>query len=169
MVANTVKTPGNTNSLSGNGTVNALKLFIPTMGNMHPTVAAAFRQVIQHVNSLTQTALTTVSHTYSVSGTLAVPSGATNYLPPFFRPVGGNQGVTLSAVRYFCRAGTATFTIYQNGAALTGAAAGINVTTTATTTTLNVSTSNNDYFAPVLTAVSGSDGLSISFEFTVTS
>lgn len=167
-MAGNVVYQGQTNSLTGNGNVNSGKLFLPNLGTMPAPISSAFRQVMQFVNSMTATAFTTISHTYSVSGTLAVPSGATNYLPPFFRPVGSFQGIALTGVRYFCRAGTATMNIQQNGVTVNNGGA-LSVSTTATSTSLYATTSNNDYFAPVLTAASGADGLSVSFEFSVIS
>jgi hypothetical protein len=105
-------------------------------------------------------------NTYSVSGTLQVPSGATGYLPPFFKVFAGGESVTLIGVRAMVRSGSCTVNIQQNGSNVTGLTA-INVTTTPTTTSLSTpaSVANGDYFAPVLTAVSSADGLSLTFLF----
>jgi len=109
-----------------------------------------------------------VTHTFAVSGTLAVPSGATNFLPPFFMVLASGETATLVSVRYMVRSGTCTFTLNQNGSGAAGFT-GISVTTTPTSTTPTaVAVSNNDYFAPVLTAVSSADGLSVTVVFAVT-
>ena len=107
-------------------------------------------------------------YTFSVSGTLAVPSGATNFLPPFFKVLQSGETATLVSVRYMVRAGTATISINQNGSGATGFT-GLSVTTTPTSTTPTpVTVTSGDYFAPVITAVSGSDGLSCTLTFAVT-
>ena len=111
------------------------------------------------------------SKTYVVSGTVAVPSGATNFLPPFFLPVPAGQTWTLMGVRAMIRAGTsATVAIQQNGVSIGGLTAVV-VTTTATNTlaTTPSPVTDGDYFAPVVTAISGTpDGMSVSFYFQVT-
>ena len=109
--------------------------------------------------------------TYAVQGLLAVPSGATNFLPPFFLPVPVGQTWTLVGVRAMVRGGTsATFNIQHNGTTI-GGLSGIVVTTTAGTSTPTVGEAilDGDYLAPVITAISGTpDGLSMSFYFQVT-
>lgn len=104
--------------------------------------------------------------TYSLSGTLGLPSGATNFLPPFFKSVAPGNSVSLIAIRCVLRAGTATFSINQNGTAVPGLSA-VSVTTTASyvTPTVAVNVVDGDLFAPVCTAVSGADGLSLTFIF----
>jgi hypothetical protein len=104
--------------------------------------------------------------TYSISGTLGVPSGATNFLPPFFESVDTYQTVSLVGVWGMVRAGTATLDIQQNG---TNVATSIGLTTSPSYTAIGVSVADGDYFAPVLTAVSSSDGLSLSFVYETTS
>jgi len=111
-----------------------------------------------------QAAVTTNSQTYSVSGTLQVASGATGYLPPFYVPVTGTT--TLDSVFCSVRSGSATVTITQNG---TNISSGITVTSTPSPTSIGLPVQNNDAFAPVITAVSEADGLSISFYFTISS
>jgi hypothetical protein len=110
-------------------------------------------------------------YTYSVSGLLAVPSGATNYLPPFNFPIVAGQSATLQAVRAWTRSGTSiTANIQQNGTTI-GGLSGIVIGTTPTTYTPTVppSVANWDQFAPVITAISGTpDGLSLTFSFAVT-
>jgi hypothetical protein len=115
------------------------------------------------------------NHIYSVSGTLAVPSGTgsvpnvgpTAFLPPFPYVFPAASTVTLVAVRYFCRSGTATMTCYQNGSAI-AALTGLSVSSTPTTTTCSVAVTSNDLFQPYLSAVSSADGLTVDFVFSVT-
>ena len=104
--------------------------------------------------------------TYSVSGTLVVPSGATGYLPPFFKVFAPGAVLTLIGIIAMVRSGSCTLSIDQNGTAVTGLT-GLSITTTATTTTLAtpVAVSLNDYFAPVISAVSAADGLSLTLVF----
>ncbi len=104
--------------------------------------------------------------TYSVSGTLAVPAGATNYLPPFFKVFPSNVTYTLIGVEAMVRSGSCTLSINQNGTGVTGLT-GISVTTSATQTnaTTPASVASGDYFAPVISAVSSADGLSLTFIF----
>jgi hypothetical protein len=156
---------GNTTSFSGNGTVNPQKLFIPGVGSFgDPKLNQALLAIQQYINNLQSAgAFTVISQTYSVSGTLSVPSGATGYLPPFFMPTTG-QAVNLFAVIYKVRSGSATMNIQHNG---TNIATGLSVTTAATETSLSASVANNDTFQPVLTAVSSADGLSCSFYFNI--
>ena len=108
---------------------------------------------------------------YAVGGLLAVPSGATNYLCPFFQSV--LQGQTVSLVGVWCvvRAGTsATLSVNHNGTTV-GGLSGIVVTTTAsyTAATNPANVIDGDTFAPVISAISGTpDGLTVSFVFLVT-
>lgn len=104
------------------------------------------------------------SQTYSISGTLTVPSGASGYLPPFYVPVASGQTATLTGVRHSLRAGSAGINITHNGSSFSS----ITTTTTPTTSTFSVSITSDDTFAPVITSVSGADGLSMSFYFTIT-
>ena len=109
--------------------------------------------------------------TYSVSGLLAVPSGATNYLPPFFYPVYPTNTVTFLGVIGLVRGGTSvTLNVQQNGSTITGlsgttfttSSSGLLAPTSATTV------NNLDYFAPVITAISGTpDGLTLTFVFQI--
>lgn len=108
-------------------------------------------------------------HTYSVSGTLAVPSGGTNFLPPFAVPVPSGKTVKLVAARIWVRSGTATLSINKNGSALSGLSA-LSITSTPTTFTATGTGSDNtmadmDQIAPVISAVSSSDGLSCTLYF----
>jgi len=111
----------------------------------------------------------TLPYTYSVSGILAVPSGYINYLPPFFFPVPSGQTVTLVSVIGMVRSGSCTLSLDNNGAGITGLT-GISFTNSPSThtPTSTVTVSNNDYFAPVISAVSSADGLSLTFYFKIT-
>lgn len=108
---------------------------------------------------------------YAVSGLIAVPSGATNYLTPFFQSVLLGQTISLVGVWCVVRAGTSvTLTIDHNGTAV-GGLSGISVTTTKgyTAATNPESVIDGDLFAPVVTAISGTpDGMTVSFVFQVT-
>ena len=105
------------------------------------------------------------SQTYSVSGTLAVASGATNYLPPFFVPVEAGREVDMFGVVGMVRSGSAVIAIQKNGSTL----GSISVSTTPSLLLLSGSpiVSSLDYFAPVISSVSSADGLSLSFLFTM--
>lgn len=114
---------------------------------------------------------TQVTRTYAVSGSLALPSGGTNFLPPFFMTVSPGETVRFLGVQGMVRSATSvTLEVQQNGSNVSGLGAVV-VGTTATRTyaTAPVTVSDGDAFAPVLTAISGTpDGLSLSFLFEVT-
>jgi hypothetical protein len=105
------------------------------------------------------------SKDYAVSGTLAVASGADNYLPPFPYP----SNATLLYVVAFVRAGSITLDIEQNGTGI-GGLTGLAVTDSPTTFTPTdpASILANDLLACVIDSVDGADGLMCSFVFTVT-
>jgi len=111
----------------------------------------------------------TLPYTYSVSGTLYVPSGSANYLPPFFFPVPSNQTVTLVSVIGMVRSGSCDLSIDKNGTGITGLT-GLTFSTSASThtPTSTVTVADNDYFAPVISSVSSADGLSLTFYFKIT-
>jgi hypothetical protein len=123
------------------------------------------------VPTATATVVIRVGNSYSVSGLLAVASGATNYLPPFFAPVPAGQTVKFAGIYAVVRSATSvTVSINQNGSGVTGVTAVV-VTTTAgfTAATTPPTVSNGDEFVPVISSVSGTpDGLSITFFFDVT-
>ncbi len=107
-------------------------------------------------------------YTYAVQGALAVPSGATNFLPPFFLPIEPGVVVTLIGVRGMVRGGTnVTISIQRNGSNVSGLT-GLTITTSPSSfaPTIPVDASDGDYFAPLITAISGTpDGLSLTFYF----
>lgn len=100
-----------------------------------------------------------------------VPSGATNFLPPFFMPVPLGQTVSLMSVIGVVNGGTSvTLDVQQNGSGVTGLT-GLTITTSPSSAgpTSATAVANNDQFAVVITAISGTpDGLSLSFYFDVT-
>ena len=106
------------------------------------------------------------SRTYAVQGLIAVPSGATNFLPGFHVSV-PNEMRLVSIVGQV-RAGSCTLEVQQNGSNVTGL------------TSLSIGTSlsgpfyptnptliaDNDYLAIVIqTITSTPDGLSLTFNF----
>jgi hypothetical protein len=104
-----------------------------------------------------------IPHTYPISGPLGLPSAGLNYLPPFFLPtIPGAGSITVVGYRYMLRAGTsATIKTQKNGVDQT---TGISATTTAASTTASIACASNDYWQPVITAISGSpDGLTFTF------
>lgn len=158
-----VRGPGDTTSFTGKGTPNPTKLWIPGMQELDRPVQAAFLRTQQWLNALVSTGFGSVSHTYAVSGTLVVPSGATGFLPPFYMPA--NQGVTCFNIRCAVRSGSCTVNAQHNGVTFSTIA----VTTTPTDHPVSVVVANDDSFQPVITAVTAADGLSFSFYFSVTS
>lgn len=111
------------------------------------------------------------AHSYSVSGLLAVPSGATNFLPPFNIPISASETVTLAGVMASIRGGTSvTVEIQQNGSNVSGLGALVVTTTPGfTAATVPPSVANDDSFAIIVTAISAiPDGLSLTFYFDVT-
>lgn len=113
--------------------------------------------------------------TYTVSGTLAVPSGATAYLPPADTPLVAGQKLELMNVRYFCRSGSCTISLtdtsWQTGSlVLTTLASGLACATNPAVWTPSspVFVYDGDAFAPLITAVSNADGLSCTFNFLMT-
>lgn len=97
------------------------------------------------------------AHTYAISGDIAVPSGGTDYIVPFYMPVKAGTTVKLISVRYSIYSGTsATIKLTQNGSDITGFTDMSATTTDTTTDSTDVSISNMDEIALVVTAVSGS-------------
>ena len=155
-----VQMNGATTDFTGVGTPNP-KLNITQKTGMDQSGYRSMLQIEQWANNLQQAgAFGNITHTYAVSGTISVPSGATGYLPPFFM----NEVCTMYGVMTLLRAGSATITLEQNGTAF---ATGIAVGTTPAFTNTNQSVAVNDYFQPVVTAVTGADGLSVSFYFDI--
>jgi len=108
------------------------------------------------------------SRTFAIAGAIAVPSGSTNYIPPFFEPVSANTTKKLVEVHYIIETGTSvTFSVNQNGTGITGLTA-LSATTTAagTAPTTPPSVANGDLFAIVVSAISGSPAnLTVSLVF----
>lgn len=105
---------------------------------------------------VTPTAVFYTTHTWAISGTIAVPSGDTDFLVPMFVGEGANEVVVLDKVRYKINSGTsATFKMQVNGGDATGFT-GLSATTTAATTDpADVALTDLDVLVPVVTAVSG--------------
>lgn len=97
-----------------------------------------------------------VPHTFTLSGTVLVPVGQTDYVCPFFLKVPSTQTVKLISARHRINSGTsATVKLQNNGSDITGFT-GISVTTTAADTDpADVTLANNDLLSLVVTAVSG--------------
>lgn len=105
----------------------------------------------------------TEGHTFLIPGLIAVPSGATDYIPPMFVTVPTGMTVKISKTRQVIRAGTsATFKLQKNGVDITGFT-GIAATTTAgSTTPTAVTLANDDIISLIVTAISGApDNLSV--------
>jgi hypothetical protein len=162
----TVSYQGNSTNFSGVGAPNP-KLWVPQINNIADTnTKEALLKIQQWCQNLIApvTGLENFSQTYSVSGVLSVPSGATGYLPPFFMPVASGQSISLYAVIYEVRSGSCVIEIQHNGSNI---ATGLAVGTSPTETAVSATVANNDTFQVVITSVSGADGLSCSFYFSV--
>ncbi len=136
-----------------------------------PSGAAATAQSNAEAYAAALTKTARLPFAYAVSGLLAVPSGATNFLPPFAFPIPSGQSAKLVGIFAQVRGGTSvTLAVEQNGAAVSGLSA-VTVTTTGTYTaaTTPPSVANDDLFAPVIASISGTpDGLSLTLYFDVT-
>jgi hypothetical protein len=100
-----------------------------------------------------------------IADEVKVPSGDTDYIPPFFVFVPSGS-LTLKSIRYRINSGTsATFKLQKNGSDITNYTS-LSCTTTAATTTQDESLADNDVIAVVVTAVSGTPkNMSVSFRF----
>jgi hypothetical protein len=110
------------------------------------------------------------THTFAVQGEIKVPSGDTDFLPPFFVSLASAQTLKLVKARYVINSGTSvTCKLQANGADITGFT-GISVTTTpGETDPTDVNLADNDRLALVVTAVSGTPkNLSFSLVFEAT-
>jgi len=98
-----------------------------------------------------------IPHTWAISGEIAVPSGDTDFIIPFFVSLASGQTASLVKARHRINSGTSvTCKIQRNGGDVTGFT-GISVTTVDTTTDpANVALSDDDDLALVVTAVSAS-------------
>jgi len=111
-----------------------------------------------------------VPHTFTLSGTVIVPVGQTDFICPFFVKVPSTQTVKLISARHRINSGTsATVKLQNNGSDITGFT-GISVTTTAADTDpADVTLANNDLISLVVTAVSGTPqnmSFTLFFEYT---
>ena len=108
------------------------------------------------VNFETVTRTIRTPHSWTVTGSIAVPSGDSDYIPPFYIPVPAGQTVNLVAARYRINSGTsATVKLQRNGVDV-GGFTGLSVTTVDTSTTGSVALADNDVLALVVTGISGS-------------
>lgn len=97
-----------------------------------------------------------VGHSYLISGSIAVPSGETDFIVPFFVQFAAGQTANLVTARHSINAGTSvTVNLQRNGGTITGYS-GVSVTTTPTTTTQTQALTSDDEIALVVTGVSGS-------------
>jgi hypothetical protein len=95
-------------------------------------------------------------YTFAVGGTIAVPSGDTDYIPGFFVMVPTGQSSTIAQCRYKINSGTsATCKLQINGVDATGFTGISAATTAATTNPANVALADGDYVTLVVTAVAG--------------
>jgi len=105
-----------------------------------------------------------IPHTWAIPGEIAVPSGDTDFIVPFFVKLPAGQTASLAIARYVINSGTSvTCKLQVNGVDVTGFT-GISVTTTPADTDPtddsgfdpgDVALANNDKVALVVTAVSG--------------
>ena len=97
-----------------------------------------------------------LGHTWTISGTIAVPSGDTDFICPFYVDLITGQTVAIAGYKAVINAGTSvTLDVKVNGSNATGFTA-ISVTTTAGGAFPgNVSLSDGDKVAIVVSAVSG--------------
>lgn len=105
-----------------------------------------------------------VAHGFTIPGSIAVPSGDTDYVPGFYVELPTGQTATATHVRGRVNGGTsATARIEKNGSAMFTASA---FTTTAgdVSVTSGATLADNDYINVVVTSVSGSPkNLSLTF------
>lgn len=96
-------------------------------------------------------------YTWLLADEIKVPSGDTDYINPMHIVIPSGWTYKVTNVRYRINSGTSvTFSLKKNGSTdLTGFTSLSATTTAATTTPTAVDLSNNDYIAPVVTAVSG--------------
>jgi len=98
-----------------------------------------------------------VGHTYAVGGEIKVASGDTDFINPFYVSLASGQSAVLAKCRYRINTSSsnATFKLQQNGGDITGYT-GLTATDTSTETdATDVTLSDNDLLAVVVTAVSG--------------
>lgn|SRR5574343_478504 len=103
----------------------------------------------------------TITHTFTVNGTVAVPSGDTDFIIPMTVSVPSGAVVTLIGARAVINSGTSVTCNLQRGTTIAGLANITGYTTMSVTTTLGTVGSgtttfnDNDLLVPVVTAVSG--------------
>jgi hypothetical protein len=110
-----------------------------------------------------------ITRSFAVKGTLVVPVGVADDIPPFSETFPAIQTENLIGVVGMLIAGTADIDCYRNGSPITGLTS-LALTTTPTETDLGspLSISTGDIFTAFLTSVSAAVGLSLGFIFQVT-
>ena len=94
-------------------------------------------------------------HTFSVYGEVRVPSGDTDYIPPFFVVTSGTQTCKFTRAKCRINSGTsATISIRRNGTEMTGAN-GVVTPTGIEINPADVTLADGDLISVVVTAVSG--------------
>jgi hypothetical protein len=97
-----------------------------------------------------------IPHTFAVQGEIKVPVGDTDFIPPFYVKAPTGQTVKLVSARYKINSGTSvTAKIQVNGSDATGFTSMSVGTTVGETDPTDITLSNNDVIALVVTAVSG--------------
>ena len=83
-------------------------------------------------------------HTFTLSGAVAVPSGDTAYIPPFFVSLPGGQSAVIAGARHSLHTGgTATFTVSHGARDAGTAVTGLTGVVSSTTTTFTAATGAN--------------------------
>lgn len=152
-------TQSKTDALAGtDGTPSAANPFVTNSDARNTNARTPTTHATSHAAGGSDPVLKTIRipHTFTVTGTVAVPSGDTDFITPFFVPVITGDTVKLVGCRYRINSGTSvTAKLQVNGSDATGFT-GISVTTTsASTTPTAITLANNDIIALVVTAVSG--------------
>jgi hypothetical protein len=97
-----------------------------------------------------------VPHTFAIAGEIKVPSGDTDFIPPFFVKVPAGQSMKLCSCRYKINSGTSvTAKLTINGSDATGFTSMSVTGTAAETDPTDITLADNDLIALVVTAVSG--------------
>lgn len=126
----------------------------PVEGQMYQDTTSHKFYVHNGTNWVPLTKTVRTTHTFSIQGEIKVPSGDTDFIPPFFVSLATGQTGNIVKARYKINSGTsATCKITKNGSDLSGYT-GISVGTTAAETTGAQAIADNDLIGLVVTAVS---------------
>lgn len=120
-------------------------------------VTSGLQTQIDGKSNTSHTHIIRQGHSWGISGEIKVPSGDVDFLIPFFVSLAGGQTANIVSARYKINTGTSvTAKIQKNDVDVTGFT-NISVTTASTTTNpTNISLSDNDKLALVVTGVVGS-------------